>query len=129
MSNVLKVSQQEAIRGLLQKGRSKRRIARELDTLGSTGGQHGFQRGKLRKEIEACDRDTYLNAQQKLTALREEAIGLARPIFLRLADEFDKELNATPFNARQSWKKWAWLCVGPQGRPSSRICPTRGPDR
>jgi hypothetical protein len=30
MSNVLKVSQQEAIRGLHQKGWSKRRIAREL---------------------------------------------------------------------------------------------------
>jgi hypothetical protein len=68
---------------------------REMDALGNGGGVHGFERSRLRKEIEQCDRETFLGAQQRMTELREAAIALAKPIFERLVTEFDKELNAT----------------------------------
>jgi hypothetical protein len=68
---------------------------RQMDALGNSGGQHGFERSRLRKEIEQCDLQTYLNAQQRMTELRQAAVELGRPIFQRLAVEFDKELHNT----------------------------------
>jgi hypothetical protein len=54
---------------------------------------HGFDRARLRKELETCCLETFLKAQNRMTELRDEAIKLTRPIFERLVVEFDRELN------------------------------------
>jgi hypothetical protein len=68
------------------------RRQRDLDRLGSNG-QHGFERARLRKEIEQCDMQVFLNAQTKLRELRAEAERLVVPILKRLIGSFDSELQ------------------------------------
>jgi hypothetical protein len=80
------------------------RRQRDLDRLGGNG-QHGFERSRLRKEIEQCDLQTFLNAQQRLTELRDAAIELAKPIFERLTAEFDRELNAAALHREEELTK------------------------
>ena len=65
---------------------------REMRRLSPHG--RGFDRARLRKELEACCLETFLKAQNRMTELRDDAIKLTRPIFERLVVEFDKELNA-----------------------------------
>jgi hypothetical protein len=65
---------------------------REISRLSPSG--HGFDHARLRKELAACCPETFLKAQNRMNELRDEAAKLARPIFERLVDEFDKELNA-----------------------------------
>lgn len=67
----------------------------EMDRLSlGTGGQHGHRRAELRKELDGCIRETFLFSQNRLSELRVEAEKLAKPIFERLVNEFDKELSA-----------------------------------
>ena len=68
------------------------RISRDLDRLGGNGA-HGFDRADLRKELGQCDRQTFLDAEQKMTELRDQAIALVKPILERLVDQFDTELT------------------------------------
>jgi hypothetical protein len=48
---------------------------------------------------------TFLNAQNRLTDLRDEAIKLARPIFERLVVEFDKELHSVALHREEELSK------------------------
>jgi hypothetical protein len=64
----------------------------EMSRLSPSG--HGFDHARLRKELAACCRETFLKAQNRMNELRDEAVRLARPVFERLVVEFDKELNA-----------------------------------
>ena len=64
----------------------------DLHRLGDNG-QHGFERARLRKEIEACDMQVFLGAQTKLRELRGDAEKVVVSILRRLVDSFDAELK------------------------------------
>ena len=64
----------------------------DLARLGN-GGKHGFEIAQLRKELEKCDYQTFVNAQNRLAELRKEAIAMCTPILERLIDSFDRQLT------------------------------------
>ena len=64
----------------------------DLHRLGDSG-KHGFERARLRKEIEACDLETFLNAQTRLRELKGEAEKVVVIILRRLIASFDAELQ------------------------------------
>jgi hypothetical protein len=60
----------------------------------SRGECGAFQRERIREKIRGMSEEKFNAAHARLNELREEAIKLVRPIFERLVEEFDKELNA-----------------------------------
>lgn len=64
----------------------------DLHRLGDSG-RHGFERARLRKEIEACDLQTFLDAQTRLRELKGEAEKVGVTILHRLVASFDAELQ------------------------------------
>jgi hypothetical protein len=46
------------------------------------------------RRFAGCPRKKFYGAQSRLNELRDEAAKLTRPIFERLVDEFDRELQA-----------------------------------
>jgi hypothetical protein len=53
-----------------------------------------FEGERIREQIRGMSEEKFNAAQSRLNELREEAAKLVRPIFERLVEAFDKELNA-----------------------------------
>lgn len=53
-----------------------------------------FEQERIREKIRGMSEEKFFAAQSRLNELREEAVKLVRPIFERLVEAFDKELNA-----------------------------------
>ena len=55
----------------------------------------------MKREISACDYDKWVQAQEKLRELREESFLLIVPIFRRLIESLDGELNESALASEQ----------------------------
>ena len=55
----------------------------------------------MKRDIAKCDHVKFIEAQEKLTALRKEALALVSPIFKRLVKSLDDQLNETAIGAEQ----------------------------
>ena len=75
----------------------------DLHRLGDSG-RHGFERARLRKEIEACDLQTFLDAQTRLRELKGEAEKVGVTILHRLVASFDAELQQNALRKRLACK-------------------------
>ena len=62
---------------------------------------HGIPAELLKRDIAKCDHLKFIEAQEKLTALRKEALALVSPIFKRLVKSLDDQLNETAVGAEQ----------------------------
>jgi hypothetical protein len=60
----------------------------------SKGECGAFEQERIREKIRGMTEEKFNAAQSRLNELREEAVKLVRPIFERLVEAFDKELNA-----------------------------------
>jgi hypothetical protein len=58
------------------------------------GGCGAFEEERIREKIRTMSEEKFNAAHSRLNELREEAVKLVRPIFERLVEAFDKELNA-----------------------------------
>jgi hypothetical protein len=75
----------------------------QIDRLGNNG--HGVEKQRLRSEITACDHGKYLAAQERLAALREEALQMITPILKRLAQSYDANLAYAALTGEQRLEK------------------------
>jgi hypothetical protein len=53
-----------------------------------------FEQERIREKIRGMSEEKFNAAHSRLNELREASVKLVRPIFERLVEEFDKELNA-----------------------------------
>ena len=60
----------------------------------SRGECGAFEQERIREKIRGMSEEKFNAAHSRLNELREESIKLARPIFERLVEVFDKELNS-----------------------------------
>jgi hypothetical protein len=61
----------------------------------------GYEQEMLRRSIAAADHGKHLAAQARLAELRKEAFELVKPIFKRLIESLDDELNDSALEAEQ----------------------------
>ena len=76
----------------------------------------------MKRRISECDHDKWLQAQTRLSELREESFLLVVPIFRRLLQSLDAELNENAIASEQRLDR-AGLPVGPARNGACiRIC-------
>jgi hypothetical protein len=80
----------------------------------SKGECGAFEGERIREKIRAMSEEKFNAAHSRLNELREEATKLVRPIFERLVEAFDKELNAV---ALQRESELQAMCISPLRPP------------
>jgi hypothetical protein len=57
------------------------------------------ERERIRREMAQCDHAAFEASQAKLTELREQAFVLEKPVFLRLSESFNGNLEEAALSA------------------------------
>jgi hypothetical protein len=79
----------------------------QLDQLRRTSGDggHGVERERIRRELSQCDHAAFEASQAKLVELRTQAFELAKPVLVRLIENFNANLEEAALAGEQRLEK------------------------